>query len=451
MKNILQTTTDLCKEIPEYDHFFTTAELQEKAKTLEEVYPDRVTVRQIGRTARGTSIEMTEIGDLSRAGGRSLLLKGIVHPNEAISTLTTDFLSGQFAAHSEILEALGYDRALVVGVADPDGYAMQGWAGQEFSAESYVKGFYRPPGSHQVDAGYPYDYKRLRCKGLPESLVVARIIEETRPDFMAALHNSAIGRPYLYIQQQPLPFAHAMRAWMDYCDLQPETDSIESSFVTQWAPGLYASWPIERRYDTLEAEGKDPLKYILNGGGSRDFLARVQPRALHLATELPYFTCAALDDARPAEVYLSDAITEGRKRRLALLAFIKQNLDDLAKNERLIDHPLFEATAYQYNLISNYMGLDSGEKDTTEATVGQAFNARYGGAFYSLTQIGQLGRLARDYDDSARADRLHEVIDTGLAEMDAAGGRIEVTPMRELALAQIGFTLIAAGLAAKSE
>lgn len=450
-KELLDTTLSICTQIPAYEYYLGPSEVQANAQALSDTFPDTVQYRKIGESAQGRDVGMLRIGDLESTGARSLLIKGIVHPNEGISTLTTDFLSKQFAEHPDLLQALGYDRALIIPEADPDGYALQGWAGKSFTVESYIKGFYRSPRELQVCFGYPHSYKRLqKTQGLPESMAVAQVIEEYKPDFMAALHNSALGRTYMYVPEQQPPFAEAINAWLDYCDLQPSTGPIETPFATKWAPGLYAGWTLEQKYDALKPADNEPLGPILYGAGSDDFLAKANPGALHIDTEIPYFQCAALEDNSPSDRRFSDVVQQGIQKRVAKQKLIGETLALLDTNDTLRTHPFFVATASQHRLVDSFLKVQQEVKEgEAKATASEVFQQLHMANFYSLTQIGQIARLAVLAGEAAIGNELHSLIDADLAEIEAAGGKIEPIPPRKLAAAQIGLVLISAALAGR--
>lgn len=448
-ENILQFTAAICEQVPEYEVFPGVAEVQAKTRELQDNYPDRVSLQTIGQSQEGTDIELVTVGDLHNTSGRSLLLKGVVHPNEGVSTLTTDFLPEQFAADPTFLPRLGYDRALIVPIGDPDGYALQGWTNKSFTPESYLKGFYRSPGNRQVDHGYPLIYKELHYKGLPESLAVAEVIKQNCPDFMAALHNSAFGRPYLYMDNQGQEAADILTAWFDHCGLRPSTGPIETPMATMWAPGLFERWSIPKRYEYLRLEGKNLRDFLVYAASSGDFLEHVNPRALHMMPEIPYFNCAVLNDERMSDGNLADAILDGLARRTVLQDIIKQALTEIGSDKSLTSHPLFVATASNYALIDNHLELEkSAQHPKTKTTIAQAFEARYASSVYSLAQIGQIAQLAFLAGRNTLGAELHDVIDTHCSNLETVGGKLKAIPLRDLAAAQIGFVLIGAMLAA---
>lgn len=447
-ENMIQLTSEICEQVPDYHVFPGVAEVQAEIEELREAYPDRVRVETIGTSQEGADIEMVTVGDLSDAPGRSMLLKGMVHPNEAICTLTTGFLSKRFAADPDLLPKLGYRRARMIPLADQDGYALQGWTNKLFTPKSYLKGFYRSPGNRQVDHGYPLHYKDVHIEGLPESLAVAKVIEEANPDYMVALHNGALGDPYLYIDDQGPEAASILSAWFAHCGLRPSTGPIETPMVTMWAPGMFERWSIAKRYEYLRKQDRRLEDTLVYAASSGDFLSQVNPNAWHLMPETSYFDCAILNDDRLSGRDLSSAVLEGISRRMVLQDTIQQALMELATDRSLKTHPLYLATASNLAVVNNFLAL---KKDISypdkEITVGQAFEMTHIGSFYALAQIGQIAQLAFIAGDNSLGTDLHTVINKHYGELEEAGGKLEVTPLRDLAAAQIGFVLIGAMLA----
>lgn len=444
-QELLQAVVETCQQIPDYEYYFDGDHIETESKQLADDHPDSVRIDKIGESAGGRDIDMLTIGDLESEHAITLLIKNLVHPNEGIGTLTTDFLTKHLAAHPELLQILGYDRANVVSNADRDGYALQEWPGKPFTVTSYFKGFYRPPRERQVCFGYPYIYEDLKtADGLPESLAVAQVIEKEEPDYMAALHNAALGRSYMYVDRQPPPFASLINSWLSYCDLKPSTGPVETPFATKWAPGLYANWSAEEKHAALNPDGKNPIIRV----GSDHFLKKVNSQAMHIDTELPYFNWALLEDDGMSGMLLSEATKQGIQTSTEQQNLIGEVLGTLGANKELRDHPFYVATQSQHKLVNKSLAANKRlDHSSKEATVSEMAKELHVPTFYSLTQIGQIARLAFLAGETNLGADLHSHIDNELQNLEAIGGKIKPIPPRQLAVAQVGLVLISAALA----
>ena len=94
-------------------------------------------------------------------GSENAILYGCPHPNEPIGAMMLEAFSRILAEDAELRQALDYT-FYIIKVWDVDGVRLnEPWFKGPFSITNYVRHFFRPAPTRQVDWTFPIDYKNL--------------------------------------------------------------------------------------------------------------------------------------------------------------------------------------------------------------------------------------------------------------------------------------------------
>ncbi|WP_281690448.1 M14 family zinc carboxypeptidase [Pseudonocardia thermophila] len=202
--------------IPALDRFPTVDEMQAELDRLAQRYPDLVRVRRIGTSRLGEPIRMATVGD----GECDALVFGGPHANEPVGFLAVRELAWLLCAEDRLRERLGF-RWHLVPCVDPDAARLnESWYVRPDGRERYLRGFYRPATAEQVEWTFPH----LREPGyfdrmLPETVALARVIDEVRPEVQCALHNSEYGGVFHYTTSDDPELADRLAEAADWAGL----------------------------------------------------------------------------------------------------------------------------------------------------------------------------------------------------------------------------------------
>src|SRR4051794_20289872 len=142
----------LLADLPQIEVFPTVDEVLAFAGSLAADHPDRVTVREVGRSRQGDPIHLVTIATENPRG--SVLVPGQPHPSEPTGMVTVMPLARRLAEAPE--QALGVDWHFIP-CADPDATRLnQGWFSGPWTREHYARHFFRPQGSAQVEWTFPF-------------------------------------------------------------------------------------------------------------------------------------------------------------------------------------------------------------------------------------------------------------------------------------------------------
>lgn len=187
----------LLSDLPHVEAFPTVDEVLAFADRLAVAHPDRVTVRDVGRSRGGDRIQLLTVSAANPTG--SVLVIGQPHPNEPIGMVTVMQLAQQLLDHPEELDALGVDWHFVP-CADPDGTRLnEGWFAGPWTREHYARHFFRPQGSAQVEWTFPFRHGDFVVDApMPETRALMAAIDLARPQVLSSLHNAELGGAYFY-------------------------------------------------------------------------------------------------------------------------------------------------------------------------------------------------------------------------------------------------------------
>jgi hypothetical protein len=395
----------------------------------------------VGASAEGRSIELLTVGH----GRTPALFVGVPHPNEPIGTLTLEFLCRLLCEDAEVRRRLDAT-FFVIKVADPDGYVLnEGWMKGAFSPLRYALNYYRPPHREQVEWSFPVEYKTLSfTTPSPETAVVMRVMQRTRPRFFYSLHNAGFCGVYFYVSEARPPLFSALHALVAAQGLPLHRGEPEVPYLRTLAPAIYGLFGIDETYDYLAATlGEDPAPLIEAGTCSDDWLTRVSA-AFSLVCELPYYTAPALEDTGPAGRSRREAVLDGVARAERLHADTARSF--AALHSRLPDHRLTRSVADYVKKTPKRLAAErahaAGAEFAREATRAEAMDATTCRLFYHLLYMGEVYRLADMVGERQLAGNLEQRIARIATEVERESA-LQVLPLRPLVSVQAGAGLLA--------
>ncbi len=309
---------EILARVPNYDSFYTTDELDNAAAELAALYPQIVSVSEVGISRAGHSIKMVKLGN----GGKNALLFACPHPNEPIGAMTLVTLARILAKDSILLASTNMTFYMIFCI-DPDGTKLnENWFKGPFTLENYIRGFYRPPGSAQVEWTFPINYKGLKFDSpIPETRALMKLIKEIKPEFMFSLHNCAFGGAFWYSTDSDPALCEALENAAVRQNIPLHMGEPEANYIEKYSLSVFSMLSMKAYIDAIEREtGKLPS--LGNSGTcSADYVSEVC-ECLALMAELPYFYDESIGDSS-----LSDM---PRRKALEIDAhFIREHLENL--------------------------------------------------------------------------------------------------------------------------
>jgi hypothetical protein len=417
------------------ESFPTVDEMAAFTRDLAAQHPDRVTVREIGRSRAGEPIELLSIV-VPGARGRVFVI-GQPHPNEPIGMATIVAMTQGLLRHPELLEQYAVDWHFVP-VADPDGTRLnEGWFAGPFTREHYARSFYRPAGEQQVEWTFPFRSGDFVVDSpMPETRALMAAIDEVRPTALASLHNGELGGGYFYVQEG---------ADRSYCESLGELclsrgiplhlGDPETPFSTLLAPAVFTVPTAQQIHDYVVALGGDPAG-LVTGANSGEYAEQYGP--VHgIAVELPYWRDPRSDDTRPhpAGRTLREVVLAG----LDLQESMDAQLADLLARGATEPSPFKEA-------LEGFLGMDDylevqrqeaaqNPDGDRAATVAEVFSVMDNVHMFRLRMGGMLLR-ALPPGSPVRAEA--EELFSGWSAEAAADSKSELIPIEDLVAVQAG-------------
>ena len=441
---------EMFADLAPIDRFPTVDEMHDFAVRLAAAHPDRVRVRDVGRSRAGDPIQLLSIRSDHARG--DVLVIGQPHPNEPIGMATIIAMCEGLLAEPAALDATGASWHFVP-CADPDGTRLnEGWFAGPWTREHYARNFYRPAGDTQVEWTFPFSTDGFTVDApMPETRALMLAIDEVRPAVMASLHNGELGGAYYYAT----PGADALyRRLAELCaahDIPLHLGDPETPLSVELAPAVYSVPTALQMYELARSVGADPAA-IVSGSSSMDYALQYGP-TFGLAIELPYWRDERAADTTP------DA--SGASSRQVMLDALDLHAASATSLRALFDAaaplpPSPFADAVGSFLSSEESGWGEGQRQQVEndpgldrpATVAEAFSTRDNVHMFRLRLGGMLLR-ALPAESPARAD-VERAFDEWCAEA-AADHKAEPIPIRDLVAVQGESILAAAAYALSSK
>ncbi|MBN6037990.1 M14 family zinc carboxypeptidase [Amycolatopsis sp. 195334CR] len=246
-----------------------TAEIAEK-------HPGTVSVAMLGHSKLGDPIHHVRVGD----GARQVVVIGSPHPNEPIGLLTIRQLIRVLAQDTELRDALDATWHFVP-CADPDGTRLnEGWFDGPLTRDHVARNFYRPPSAEQVEWTFPVQWRgRTVGTPIPETRALMKLIDATRPQLIASLHNADFGGGFFYVSGRgDATYYAALTALLDEAGIPLDRGEPDAPGARALAPAVFEM----PSFGTLAEAMGGPL---LTGGSTRDYSARYGSSVL--ISELP--------------------------------------------------------------------------------------------------------------------------------------------------------------------
>jgi hypothetical protein len=435
--------TTLLSDLAPIDAFPTVDEVRAFTARLAAQYPDRVVIRDIGRSRQGDPIQLVSIEADSSRG--PVLVIGQPHPNEPIGMATIIAMCERLASDPAALEATGASWHFVP-CADPDGTRLnEGWFAGPWTREHYARNFYRPASDTQVEWTFPFSTDGFTVDApMPETRALMTAIDEVHPVVAASLHNGELGGAYyyatsgaddLYPQLADLCVAH---------DIPLHMGDPETPLSVVLAPAVYSVPTARQIYDLALAIGADPAA-LVSGGSSLDYALQYGP-IFGLAIELPYWR-----DERAADTTPDPSGASARQVMLDGLDLHAASEDALRS---LFDSASPLAASPFADAVGSFLSTDeagwtAGQRQQVEkdpsldrpATVAEVFSTRDNLHMFRLRLAGMLLRAVQA-GSPARED-IERTFDEWCAEA-AADNKAEPIPIRDLVAVQAGAILATA-------
>ncbi|GAJ97373.1 M14 family zinc carboxypeptidase [Geomicrobium sp. JCM 19055] len=245
---------EIINKVPNYESFLTVEEMDASTRSLQENYPDIVSVKLVGHSRKGHPIECITIG----TGELQALCFALPHPNEPIGAMTMEFLTKELAENESLRDSLNFTWHIIKCI-DPDGTRLnEGWFKGPFDIFTYSRNFYRPGGHEQVEWTFPISYKTLDFNSpIPETKALMNLIEEIQPDFMYSLHNAGFGGAYWYITHDLPELYEDLRNSALKQEVPLNLGEPEAPFIKEFSPAVFKMMSAIDEYEhTLKYTGK---------------------------------------------------------------------------------------------------------------------------------------------------------------------------------------------------
>ena len=387
---------ELLNDIPDYKQFLTLEELDASTRKLAEEHPDCVCMFEMGKTTEGRSILALKIGN----GSKNALFFGCPHPNEPIGTMMLEFFTKKLAENKAILEALDYT-FYVVKAWDADGLVRnEGWLKGPYTLYNYSRNFFRPAAKMQVDWTFPIDYKDLHFHDImPETQALKGLIDEIKPAFTYALHNSGFGGVYWYVTEDVPELYTQLRETVERQNIPLHLGEPESPAISVLAPAVLLAEGIESEYNYFERFGAKNISKIISSGTCSDSYSKQHYGTFTFLTEMPYFFDPRIADPSITDTTRGAAVIEkinwtmeSNKRIREVLSvsskfMVEKNPYLMAVNDAIEDT----------GLGSNRRMAEEDSEYKRLATQAEYFDNVWVSRFYRLLSYGMLIR-AHEYE-----------------------------------------------------
>jgi len=433
--------------VPDYDRFATVDELVARTARLADDHPDRTRLRRIGTSRLGEPLHCLEIG----GGERHAVVFGFPHPNEPIGGLTALHLAETLCADDRLRDGLGLTWH-VVPCIDPDGTRLnEGWFGGPFTRATYARNYYRPAGFEQIEWTFPFAYKSAWFdRVLPETLALMRLIDETAPALLCALHNAETSGIYYYLSRPVQELHQVLHEIPAALGLPLDLGEPEVPYAPLHAPAIFGTIRMEDAYDFIERAGGDPAS-ALAGESSAAYAER--HGTLYLVCEAPYWLDGRVADESEVEVGYGELLRAHADALDEFVATARAALDAVA-GDLVTDSPFRRASSA---FVRDYATLPAQHRhraadaaSARPATVAERYSLAQA---LHMARLGTSGMLVRALDGelgvgngtpAIRETRgsFGERFDAWLAE--AERDTPPPVPIRKLVAVQLGAILAAA-------
>ncbi len=447
---------DVVDSIPDYKAFLTVDEMDASTLELAKLFPQHVSVREVGKTRGGHGLLCMTISCGDENAPNALML-GCPHPNEPIGVMMLEHMTRALAENEALRKQLGYNWHIVK-AWDADGLRLnEGWLKGPFTLTNYFRNFFRPAGYEQVDWTFPISYKKLNVNNpIPETKAAMELIDELKPKFIYTLHNAGFGGTYWYMTK-PLPrLFDTLKGIAVSFSVPPHLGEPESAASEVYAPAFYSNLGIRSAYDYAEALGRDMDEYAAShrSGDCSASYALQRWDSFTLLTELPYFYDPRIADQSDSGMTRLEASIQRWDENDASTAEVRAIIDPVS-DKISPDCPFLKAvinfTTSNGNVALTRQKAAGDPEYQRNATVAEHFDNLLVSRFYKALTYGMAlrsleGAVATNPGDAP----LLKARDDMSAAFDRKAGWLEaqmnysVVPIRNLVAIQLASGLLVA-------
>jgi hypothetical protein len=306
--------------MPEYQDFLTVDELHEALRSLNDEYPELISLTVLGETEFGNPIYELQIGE----GRNHALLYGFPHPNEPIGSMMLHHLTRELAENQALRDYFDFTWHIVI-CAEPDKAQLnEGWFKGGLNLTKYARNFYRPPSHQQVDWTFPVTYKTYTFdQPMTETRALMRIIDSYPINFLFSLHNAGFGGAYYYWSQDVPELYPTLYEFIAEQKIPLHLGEPEVPFGKKLDDkAMFNVITLDGIYDYLEEYSPVPPEEVLNSGTSSYDYATRKRDVLGVVCELPYFYDSRIEDLSPSGMTRRQANLEGIEFTREILGFL---------------------------------------------------------------------------------------------------------------------------------
>ncbi|WP_432974679.1 M14 family zinc carboxypeptidase [Dactylosporangium sp. CA-233914] len=427
--------------------FPTVEQMLAFTRDLAERFPSVASTRVIGMSRAGDPIHAVTVGD----GSRHAIVVGNPHPNEPVGLVTIQHLLTRLCQDDALRAELDITWHFVPCV-DPDGTRRnEGWYGGPITRSHYARHFYRPSADEQAEWSFPVQWAgKTFGNPIPETQALMQLIDATRPEFLASLHNAEINRGFFYVTGGDTEYWAGLTGLLADAGIAVERGLSDTPGARTFAPGVYEASPFGVTHDVI-AQADPQAAAALSGGSTRDYSAQYGTSIL--ICEVPLWAIPEADDDSPGSRSMRDllhAAAAANRENADLFTGILKRLDG-----RLPDaNPFYRAIVKSLPRWAAFFDGKAAVADSADdrtATRSEEFTELYGVPEMLKLRIG--GMLLQLFDevdpsgvdaDIQRERRdFAEVFDGWCADVDAHRPG-ESIPIATLAAVQAGAIVLAA-------
>jgi len=386
-----------------YKEFLTVAEID---RELKKIVP-KENIFLLGRSKNGRRIFGAKIG----SGKKNALVYGFIHSNEAVGAITALELIMEVMSRADLQNKYTWH---IIPCVDPDGARLnEGWFKGKLTIKKYFKNFFRPAMGHQVEWTFPFEHKNFYFnRPVPETRLLMKLIDKTKPAFVCPLHNAGIGGAFFLITRQ-MPPAYYRRVLAVCRRLNIPVALAESGgeylreikYPFSYLRGVRA---ISNNFKTTSA-GKKAIFYY--GDDSVGYARTKNPNAFGLTPEVPYFADKKISDRRKAKELKKDLEKTSLDIARDVFDFIADIFERYDLNKRSIFYKEIKSLLNDRKPPIAFGQGAAKKKSQRRATAADKYAAEVGSRFYAGAWLGMLRRLIKESGSSKE-------IKTALRETD---------------------------------
>ena len=237
----LQRLLDTLEPLPEPCEFLGMDALRRQTVVTANLYPDLVTVREVGRSSAGEPIEMISIGD----GPKSALLIGAPHANEPIGCLAIEHLIKSLCAIGALRQALPF-RWHFIKAIEPDALRLnEAWLSRPASLHNYLSGFFRSALCDQAEYLFPFEGEVAHSVSpTAENDAYRSAISIAAPDLLYPMHGCDFGGTFYILSREAPGLVEALQAQPLRHGLRLNAAGESSHSPPSFAPGVFAPFDV---------------------------------------------------------------------------------------------------------------------------------------------------------------------------------------------------------------